>query len=47
MFGGPLDHEQERYPAWKDAERGHAAMVARVLATAAEKDADSAKGERK
>lgn len=32
VFGGELDQEQERYRTWEEAERGHAAMVARVAA---------------
>jgi len=34
-FGGPLDQEQERYATWAEAERGHAAMVERVIASLA------------
>lgn len=30
VFGGTLDQEQERYSTWSEAEKGHAAMVARV-----------------
>jgi hypothetical protein len=32
VFGGDLDGEQDRYETWEEAEVGHAAMVARVLA---------------
>jgi hypothetical protein len=32
VFGGDLDGEQDRYTTWEEAEHGHAAMVARVLA---------------
>jgi len=32
VFGGPLDEETERYSTWDEAEAGHAAMLARVLA---------------
>lgn len=32
VFGGTLDQEQERYSTWEAAERGHAAIVARVMA---------------
>jgi hypothetical protein len=35
VFGGELDHEQERYCTWEEAEAGHALMVARVAATGA------------
>ena len=30
VFGGPLDGEMVRYSTWEAAEKGHAAMVARV-----------------
>ena len=30
FFGGTLDGEQERYSTWDEAERGHAAILARV-----------------
>lgn len=36
VFGGELDKEQDRYTTWAEAERGHAAMVARVTALPAE-----------
>jgi hypothetical protein len=32
VFGGDLDQELERYYTWAEAEAGHAAMVARILA---------------
>jgi hypothetical protein len=32
VFGGELNLEQERYYTWDEAESGHAAMVARVMA---------------
>ena len=32
VFGGPLDQEQERYSTWEQAEAGHAAMLARLIA---------------
>ena len=32
VFGGPLNGEQERYETWVEAEAGHAAVIARVLA---------------
>lgn len=44
VFGGPLNLEQERYSTWEDAERGHAAMVARVMAMAS--DTTSTEGDR-
>lgn len=30
VFGGPLDHEMERYFTWKQAVAGHEIMCARV-----------------
>jgi hypothetical protein len=30
VFGGPLDHEQDRYSTWDEAIRGHEAMLERV-----------------
>ena len=30
IFGGPLDGEQWRYATWKEAERGHAAALAKA-----------------
>lgn len=33
VFGGELEDECERYSTWQAAERGHAAMVARVKAS--------------
>jgi len=30
VFGGPLDGEQNRYPTWEEAERGHFEMVGQV-----------------
>lgn len=32
VFGGDWENEMDRYATWEDAERGHAAMVARVAA---------------
>lgn len=32
VFGGPLDHEMDRYTSKAAAQRGHAAMLARVQA---------------
>lgn len=32
VFGGPLDGEMDRYTSWGGAERGHAEIVARVMA---------------
>jgi hypothetical protein len=32
VFGGPLDQEQDRYPTWNDAVRGHAMMLEKVIA---------------
>jgi hypothetical protein len=33
VFGGLLNHEGRRCATWQEAERQHAAMLARVLAT--------------
>lgn len=30
VFGGPLNHEMERYATWEEAEVGHVAMCERV-----------------
>lgn len=30
VFGGPLDHEMNRYSTWNEAEKGHQEMVERV-----------------
>jgi len=30
VFGGPLDSEMDRYSTWREAEAGHAAMLARA-----------------
>lgn len=32
VFGGPHDQAQERYSTWEEAEKGHAAMLAKVRA---------------
>lgn len=32
IFGGTLDDYQTRYSTWEEAEKGHAAAVARVMA---------------
>lgn len=32
VFGGVLDDHQVRYSTWEEAEKGHAAAVARVMA---------------
>lgn len=34
VFGGELDQEMDRYSTWEEAERGHAAMIERVKASA-------------
>lgn len=34
VFGGKLDQEQVRYATYDEAEKGHAAMIERVKATA-------------
>ena len=34
VFGGLLDGEEARYATWDEAEKGHAAMVAKVNAHA-------------
>lgn len=39
VFGGKLDEEMDRYSTLADAERGHAAMLARVHATAGSSNA--------
>lgn len=35
VFGGPLDQEQDRYPTWDEAVKGHKAMLAKVRVLAA------------
>jgi hypothetical protein len=35
VFGGALDHQQWRYSTWREAEQGHAAVLAAVLNPAA------------
>lgn len=32
VFGGPMDGHQERYATWEEAEAGHKAILAKVLA---------------
>lgn len=39
VFGSEqFEHEQERYRTWEEAERGHAEVVARVMAESAAKE---------
>jgi hypothetical protein len=33
VFGGSFDHQQRRYATWENAERGHATLLAEVLAS--------------
>ena len=30
VFGGPLDQATDRYPTWKEAEKGHDQIVAEI-----------------